>query len=89
MVKYVCNMNRLDFEGNDGGTLRRGDIFEIKTKKRAKQLLEAGYISEYVEPIEEPEIFEDSKDDNPERGDVLTSTKDKTISDDVEKTPSE
>ena len=38
-------MNRLNWFGNDGGDVRRGERFELGDEKRAQSLLEAGYIS--------------------------------------------
>jgi len=61
MAKYVCEMNRLDYQGNSGASIRRGEQFEIKDKKRAKSLLDMGYISKI--PVSENAVV--SKPEGP------------------------
>lgn len=58
MTEYICDMNRLDWDGNSGATVRRGERFEMDDDKRAKILLDAGYIlniPEQPDAVEEEE----------------------------------
>lgn len=60
MAEYISNMNRLDWAGNEGGTIRRGEWFNLDDADRAQTLLDAGYISEVPvetsDPIPEPHV---------------------------------
>lgn len=38
-------MNRIDWQGNPGDTIRRGEIFEIDDPDRIKTWVDAGYVS--------------------------------------------
>ena len=54
MTEYICNMNRLDWDGNEGGCVRRGEQFNLNDADRAQTLLDAGYISEVLVETPEP-----------------------------------
>ncbi len=53
-MKFVCEKNRMEWIGNPGPSLRRGEVFEMAKGERTKIWLEQGYISVY-EPEPEPE----------------------------------
>ena len=54
MAFYICNRNRLDWDGNPGAAVRRGERFEMKDNKRAAYLFACGYILEDTEEKPEP-----------------------------------
>lgn len=44
MAEYICNRNRLDWDGNPGEAVRRGERFAMKDGRIAQALLDEGYI---------------------------------------------
>ncbi len=63
-MEFICRMNRLDWVGNPGEPVRRGDRFELKDKRIIKCLTEEGYIEPYVEP--KPEVAQPVVKSGPE-----------------------
>ena len=45
MVKLICQMNRIDWIGNEGETVRRGDMFEMGDQNQVDIWLREGYVS--------------------------------------------
>lgn len=55
MPQFICNMNRLDWDGNPGTTVRRGEVLEMDDEERIKTLLDAKYILPIPEQTPAPE----------------------------------
>lgn len=53
MTDYICNRNRLDWDGNSGAAVRRGERFEMDDERLALIMLDDGYI---LPVIDEPEF---------------------------------
>lgn len=59
-MELKCEMNRLDWLGNPGAAIRRGEIFEIDDPKRITTWLKAGYVTDN---LEEPEDLEEEEEE--------------------------
>ena len=62
-------MNRLDWQGNLGSSVRRGEIFEIDDPERITTWLEAGYVTNALEEdLEEEDLEEEEEEVGPDPG---------------------
>ena len=68
-MELKCEMNRLDWLGNPGAAIRRGEIFEIDDPERIATWLDAGYVTDILEEdLEEEEEEEEVGPDPEEEG---------------------
>jgi hypothetical protein len=49
-MKLICHMSHIDWQGNPGTSICRGETFEIDDPDRIKTWVDAGYVSEVEEP---------------------------------------